>query len=295
MQTQKRLEAASPYLFIAPQLIGFVLFVLGPVVAVFVFSVQSRSLLTGETNFVGLENYTRMLFEDRLFYTTMFNSLVFAGGLVPANMALALLLASLLTKGHRGVTVFRTVFFAPVVVSAVAWAIVWRFLLEADRGMINQYLSFLSIDGPNWLRESNWAMFSVIVNRVLKNVGLNMVLFLAAMINIPGDYYEAATLEGANGFQRFRRITFPLITPTTMMVLMVTLVNSFKVFDTIMLLTRGGPGHATTVLVYYIYHQGFRVFRTGYASGLSVVLFVLVFTLTIVQWSLRKRLSHYEV
>ncbi len=292
--TQARRNSISGYLFIAPQFVGFLVFVLGPIVAVFVFSLQSRSLLTGESTFIGLQNFRRMFFEDGLFLVTMRNTLVFAGGLVPANMALALGLALALSRGRRGVGFFRTVYFAPVVTSAVAWAIVWRFLLEADRGLVNQYLSVFSITGPNWLREPGWAMLSVIVNRVLKNLGMNMVIFLAAVINVPGEYYEAATLEGANAVQRFRHVTFPHIMPTTMMVLVITLVGSFKVFDTIMLMTQGGPGHATTVLVYYIYFQGFRVFRTGYASALSVVLFVVVFALTLAQWSARKRLSHYE-
>ncbi len=292
--TRAQRESISGYLFIAPQFLGFVIFVLGPIIAVFVFSLQSRSLLTGQSAFIGLDNFRRMFIDDRLFLVTMRNTLVFAGGLVPLNIALALALALALSRPRSGLATLRTVFFAPVVTSAVAWAIVWRFLLEADRGLINQYLAILSIEGPNWLREPGWAMLSVIVTRVIKNVGLNMVIFLAAVTNVPEDYYEAATIEGAGPVRKFRSVTFPLIMPTTMMVLVITIVGSFKVFDHIMLMTQGGPGHATTVLVYYIYFQGFQVFRTGYASALSVLLFAVVFALTIAQWSVRKRLSHYE-
>ncbi len=292
--TRAQRESISGYLFIAPQFLGFVIFVLGPIIAVLVFSLQSRSLLTGQSAFIGLDNFRRMFIDDRLFLVTMRNTLVFAGGLVPLNIALALALALALSRPRSGLATLRTVFFAPVVTSAVAWAIVWRFLLEADRGLINQYLAILSIEGPNWLREPGWAMLSVIVTRVIKNVGLNMVIFLAAVTNVPEDYYEAATIEGAGPVRKFRSVTFPLIMPTTMMVLVITIVGSFKVFDHIMLMTQGGPGHATTVLVYYIYFQGFQVFRTGYASALSVLLFAVVFALTIAQWSVRKRLSHYE-
>lgn len=292
--TRARRDSISGYLFIAPQFVGFLLFVLGPIVAVFLFSLQNRSLLTGQSTFIGLDNYRRMFFQDRLFLVTMRNTVVFAMGLVPFNVALALVLAIALARNRRGVGVFRTVFFAPVVTSAVAWAIVWRFLLEADRGLVNQYLALFSVSGPNWLREPGWAMFSVVFTRVIKNVGLNMVIYLAAVTNVPEELYEAATIEGAGAFRRFRSITFPLIMPTTMMVLVITIVGSFKIFDHIMLMTQGGPGHATTVLVYYIYFQGFQVFRTGYASALSVLLFLVVFVLTLAQWSVRKRFSHYE-
>ncbi len=282
------------YAFVAPQMIGFFLFVLGPLVAVFWYSFQTRNLLTGQAVFTGLENYRNMMSTDPLFKKTMFNSLVFAMGLVPLNVSLALLLALMLSKKLKGITFFRTLYFAPVVTSAVAWAIVWRFLLQGEQGVINQCLALVGIHGPNWLQEPGWAMFAVIITRVFKNVGLNIVIYLAAITNLPKHYMEAASVDGANKLQTFWKISFPLLMPTTMLITIITIIGSLKVFDHIMLMTAGGPSNATMVAVYYIYYQAFRFFEIGYASSLSVILFVLILLLTIVQWGLRKRLSHYE-
>ncbi len=292
---KSKLRAAAPaYFFIAPQMAGFLLFVLGPTVAVFVFSMQSRNLLTGVNLFVGLENYRTMFAGDPLFVKTLVNSLVFTLGLVPTNIALALGLALLLAKQIRGGGLFRTVFFAPVVTSAVAWAIVWKFLLQGDAGLVNQYLSIFGINGPNWLQQPSWAMVSVIFTRVFKNLGMNLVLYLAAITNLPEELVEAARIDGASNLQILRRIKIPLLWPTTLMISVLTVIGSLKVFDHIMLLTGGGPGNATMVLVYYIYYQGFQFFETGYASALAVVLFVIVLALTLAQWRMRTRLSHYE-
>lgn len=282
------------YAFVAPQMLGFFIFVLGPLIAVFVYSLQTRNLLTGQASFVGFANYRNMVSADPLFVKTLWNSLIFAGGLVPLNVGLALALSLMLSKKLKGITVFRTLYFAPVVTSAVAWAIVWRFLLQGEQGVINQCLAIFGIQGPNWLQEPGWAMAAIIITRVFKNVGLNIVIYLAAITNLPEQYAEAASVDGANRFQAFWKISFPLLMPTTMMVTIITIIGSLKVFDHIMLMTAGGPSNATMVAVYYIYYQAFRFFEIGYASGLSVILFALVLILTMVQWSLRKRISYYE-
>lgn len=286
-------DAWYGYLFIAPQMIGYFVFVLGPLLAVFYYSLQSRNLLTGQSVFVGFENYQTMFAEDPLFLKTMRNSLVFAAGLVPLNVIGSLGLAMLLSKAVRGISFFRAAFFLPVVTSAVAWAIVWRFMLQ-DTGTLNQLLQAIGIEGPRWLRDPNWAMLSVIVTRALKGMGINMIILLAAIKNIPNDYYEAALVDGATGWQAFRRITLPLLSPAIFLVTMLVLINSFKVFDTIFLMTRGGPANSTLVLVYYVYYQAFQFFETGYASALSVMLFAVTLVLAVVQWSLRRRLVFNE-
>lgn len=289
-----RQDAIFGYLFIAPQIIGFLLFVIGPVIAVFVFSFQERNILTGVIQPVGLANYERMTGGDPIFSTVLVNSIIFTAGLVPLNLALALVLAVMLNRRMRGVTIYRTIFFAPVVTSAAAWAIVWRFILQGEAGTLNQILAFGGITGPNWLREPEWAMFSVIVTRVLKNVGLNVIIFLAALQSIPREYDEAAMVDGANVVQRFFRITIPMLSPTILLVTVLTVIGSLKVFDHIVLMTNGGPSNATTVLVYYIYFQAFRVFNTGYASALAVSLFILALIATMTQWFLRKRFVYSE-
>ncbi len=282
------------YFFIAPQLLGFLLFVLGPIVAVFIYSFQERNLLTGEVAFVGLDNFFYIFCKDNLFNKVIINSLIFTAGLVPLNLILSLGLALLLTNKLKGISLFRTIYFAPVVTSAAAWAIVWRFMLQHESGPINQYLALIGLDGPNWLRDPYWAMVSVIVTRVFKNMGLNMILFMAAIIGLPKSYDEAAMVDGANRWQMLRYITLPQLAPTTLMVAVITVIGSLKVFDHIVLLTGGGPANATMMLVNYIYHHGFQTFETGYASSLAVVLFLLALGLTVLQWSMRRRFVYHE-
>ena len=290
----KRVDTLWGYLFIAPSMLGFLMFVLGPLLAVFLFSLQTRNLLTGQTAFIGFENYRVMLLEDQLFSKTMLNSLVFTAGLVPLNIIMAMTFAILLSRETVINRLFQTIYFAPVVTSAVAWAIVWRFMLQGQQGVVNQLLGIFGINGPNWLFEPGSAMFAVIFTRAIKGVGLNMVIFLSALTNIPEDFKDAARVDGAGGWQIFRHITFPLLAPTTLMVTIITIIGSLKVFDTIVLLTNGGPSNATTVLVYYIYYQAFRFFETGYASALAVILFIIALGFTVIQWGLRRRLAYAE-
>lgn len=287
--TLRMREALVGWLFVSPITLGFLIFFVGPLVAVLGYSLTEWNLLTQQSTFVGMDNYVDALTDNPDFWHVLRNSLVFAGGLVPLNMALALTLAIALSRPFRGVVVFRTLFFAPVVTAAVAWAIVWTFLLQGESGAVNQALATIGIDGPNWLRDPNWAMFAVIVTRVFKTVGLNMILYIAALQSIPRDYEEAARLEGASGWQVFRLITWPLLAPTTLVIMIITVVGSLKVFDHIYLMTGGGPENGTLVLAFYIYEQGFEFFDTGYASALAIILFVLIILLTVTQVILRAR------
>ncbi|AUG55888.1 carbohydrate ABC transporter permease [Thalassospira marina] len=283
----KTREAVTGWLFVSPILTGFLIFFIGPLIAVFYYSTTEWNLLSQQSRFVGMANYVDALSRNETFWDVLINSLVFAAGLVPLNMALALGLALALSKSRPGAVFFRTVFFAPVITSAVAWAIIWTFLLQHESGAVNQGLSLFGIDGPNWLHEPDWAMVSVIVTRVLKTVGLNMILYIAALQSIPRDYAEAARLEGASGWEIFRRVTWPLLAPTTLVIMVITVVGSLKVFDHIYLMTGGGPQNGTMVLAFYIYEQGFKFFNTGYAAALAVVLFGLILMLTIAQMVLK--------
>ena len=287
--TLKMREAMEAWLFLSPTLAGFLIFFVGPLVAVVWYSLTEWNLLTQQAVFVGLDNYDDALFRNPDFWLVVRNSVVFALGLVPLNMALALALAMALSRRFAGVVFFRTVFFAPVVTSAVAWAIVWKFLLQGEAGFVNQMLAGIGIAGPNWLREPDWAMFAVIVTRVIKMVGLNMILYIAALQAIPRDYEAAARLEGASSWQIFRMVIWPLLGPTTLVIMVITTIGSFKVFDHIYLMTGGGPENGTLVLAFYIYQQGFQFFDVGYASALAMIMFVIVMVLTIVQLALRRR------
>lgn len=290
--TMARRDAAAGYAFIAPQLAGIVTFVLVPLGLVFWYSLHEWNVLASSFTFVGTANY-QMLLTDPNLPAVLLASAIFSAGLVVFNMALALLLAVLLDQKLRGMVVFRTLFFSPVVVSLVAWTIVWSFLLQANGG-INGMLSLIGIEGPNWLRTPTTAMMSVVVVQVFKNVGLNMVLFLAALQGVPKELYEAARVDGAGRFKQFRRITLPLISPTILLTSIITIVGSLQVFAQIAVLTQGGPGMSTTVLVYYLYQQAFQFHFFGYGSTLSILLFLIVAVLTFVQWQMRKRIVFYE-
>lgn len=287
--TLKMRETMEAWLFISPTLAGFLIFFVGPLIAVIWYSLTEWNLLSQQSVFVGLDNYQDALVRNADFWQVVRNSIIFAIGLVPLNMGLALALALALSRPFRGVIFFRTVFFAPVVTSAVAWAIVWKFLLQGEAGFVNQLLAEVGIYGPNWLREPDWAMVAVIVTRVIKMVGLNMILYIAALQAIPRDYEAAARLEGASSWQIFRMITWPLLGPTTLVIMVITTIGSFKVFDHIYLMTGGGPENGTLVLAFYIYQQGFQFFDVGYASALAMIMFVIVMALTITQLALRRR------
>ncbi|MGE0310327.1 MAG: carbohydrate ABC transporter permease [Lautropia sp.] len=287
--TLRRREALEAWLFVSPTVVGFSIFFLGPLVAVVVYSLLEWNLLTQRSTFVGLSNYAHALGDNPDFWLVVRNSAVFAAGLVPLNMTLALVLALALSRRFFGVVFLRVVFFAPVVTSAVAWAIVWKFLLQDKGGAVNELLALVGIEGPNWLREPGWAMAALIGTRVVKMVGLNMILYIAALQSIPRDYEAAARLEGASGWQVFRMVTWPLLAPTTLVIMVITTIGSFKVFDHIYLMTGGGPENGTLVLAFYIYQQAFSFFDIGYASALALIMFVVVLALTVVQVMLRQR------
>ena len=292
---QRRLEALTGYAFVTPQLIGFILLVLIPLINVFIYSFHNKNMLYGTNLYVGLSNYEKFFTGDKLFWKTLGNTFRFSILLVPLNLVLSFLLALYLGERLFGSRYIRTVIFLPVVTSGVAWAIVWKYLLQSGTaGPINYFLSKVGITGPNWLTDKNWAMISVVINRVLKNLGANVLIFLGAVMNMPQDVIEAARLDGANEWAVIRRIKLPLLMPTVLMVTIVTMIGSMRVFDTIRLMTDGGPEGSTMVLVYYIYHQAFKMFNTGYASAIAVILFIIVLLLTILQWTLRKKVSHYE-
>ena len=285
-------DALVGYLFVAPQLIGITLFVLVPLGLIFYYAFHEWNVLAGTFTFVGLDNVEKLFTDPRLGPVLQATG-IFSGGLVVLNLGLALLLAVLLNRRWRGITAFRTIFFSPVVVSLVAWTIVWGFLLQ-DNGGINGLLAVIGVDGPNWLREGWTAMLAVIIVQVFKNVGLNMVLFLAALQGVPQELQEAARVDGAGRATIFGRIILPLISPTILLTLIITIVGSLQVFAQIAVLTQGGPGISTTVLVYYLVQQAFDFHQFGYGSALAILLFLIVLVLTIVQWQLRKKWVFHE-
>ena len=290
--TMRRRDELAGWLMVAPQLAGIVAFVIVPLGLVVWYSLHEWNVLAGTFDFVGGSNYQALADDPRL-GPALRATAVFSAGLVVLNLSLALFLAVLLNQKLRGTVAFRTLFFSPVVVTLVAWTIVWGFLLQ-DNGGVNGLLDLFGIDGPNWLRSGGTAMASVIVVQLFKNVGLNMVLFLAALQGVPAELYEAARIDGASAWARFRRVTVPLISPTILLTMILTIVGSLQVFAQIAVLTQGGPGTSTTVLVYYLYQQAFQFHHFGYGATLSLLLFGIVLVLTVVQWRMRKRWVFHE-
>ncbi len=290
--TWQRRDSLLGYVFVAPSVLGALLLVILPLGAVAWYSLHDWNALSGRFRFAGAENYTALL-EDGTLRASLGASVLFSVGVVVLNISLALLLAVLLNQKVRGSTFFRVVFFSPVVVSLVAWSIVWGFLLQ-NSGGINAFLGTFGIEGPNWLREGWSAMLAVVVVQVFKNVGLNMVLFLAALQGVPEEMLEAARLDGAGALRRFSSVVMPMISPTVLLVSIITVVGSLETFALIDVLTAGGPGNSTNVLVYYFYQRAFRFNDFGYASAIAMLLFVIVLGLTLLQWQTRRRWVHHE-
>ncbi len=238
--------------------------------------------------FVGAANFAELL-KDPLFWKSLGNTATYVFGRVPANLAISLVLAVLLNRRVIGRNFVRVVLFLPVVCSNVAVALMWQPLFDPTVGLLNRALALVGARPVPWITSVEWAMPSVILVGIWKEIGYFMVIFLAGLQGISSSYYEAARIDGANAFQEFRAITLPLISPATFFCLVTAIIFSFQVFDITTVLTNGGPGNATNTIVMLVYQNAFRFFRMGYASAAAYVLFVVVLTLTILQNQLSKR------
>jgi ABC-type sugar transport system permease subunit len=274
--------------FILPNFLGFALLTLVPMVFGLALSFMEWSPW-GDPEWVGFANFDRM-FHNPTFWIALGNTAYYAVGHIPLTIAVSLGLALLLNRALKGLGFFRTALFLPYVASLVAVAVVWNMLFNPTSGPVNQFLqSFGVTDPPGWTASTTWAMPAVIVASVWRDMGYYMVLFLAGLQTIPPELHEAATVDGANAWQRFWNITLPALRPTTFFVLVMCTVASFKVFDLIIVMTDGGPGRSTKVLSQLIYEEGIREGRFGYASAISLVLFVLVAGFTTIQFLLQRR------
>jgi multiple sugar transport system permease protein len=243
----------------------------------------------GVASWVGPENFTRLM-SDARFHTALFNTLYYSAVHIPLTFAVALGLAMLLNRKLRGVAFFRTAAFFPYITSIVAIAVVWNMLFSPEFGPINHFLSTIGIDNPpGWTSSADWSMPAVIIVSVWREMGYYMILFLAGLQTIPPELYEAARMDGANAVQRFWNVTLPSLRPTTFFVTVMLTIGSFKVFDIILVMTGGGPGTSTLVLSQYIYNKGFVENDFGYASSVSVVLFLICITVTLAQFFVNKR------
>jgi len=284
---------SAPYIFLLPVLIGMLVFSAGPILVSFILSFTQWDMVS-PPQWIGGGNYADIIASD-LFWQVFRNTAYYAALAVPSTIAIALFLALAVNRKLKGIAIFRTAFFMPVVTSMVAVAIVWGWMYNPDYGLINYLLhAWFNVRGPSWLQDPNWAMPAMAVVGVWKATGYNMIIFLAGLQSIPDEYYEAARLDGANRRQRLFSITLPMLSPTIFFVLVVTLIGAFQLFEQTYILTRGGPANATLTLSYFIFQNAFQFFRMGYASALAYVLFAVVFLLTLFQWRYQKKWVFYQ-
>lgn len=288
-QKRKIRNNMTGYAFILPNLIGYTIFVFIPVIFSFVLSVMSWDGSKKPMQFVGLANFAE-IFGDRVFRGTLTHTIVYAVMTVIPTLILALLLAVLLNNKLKGVAIFRTAFYFPYIASIVAVGAVWNMLFQPDFGPVNEILKFIGIGNPpRWVVDKNWAMVAVAIVSVWKYMGYYMIVYLAALQGISSSLYEAASIDGANGWQKLWRITVPMLTPTTFFVMIMLTIQCFKVFDLVYVMTGGGPGNATKTLVNYIYEKAFTSWEFGPASAGAIVLFVIVLVITLIQFSGEKK------
>ncbi|WP_309119772.1 sugar ABC transporter permease [Paenibacillus sp.] len=290
----QRMESLAGFLFVSPMLLGVTVMVLLPILAALYLSFTEWSMITGieGIKWIGMENFDK-LFHDTKFLKGLRNNAIFLLT-VPVYLAISLILAVLINKFVYMKGFFKVIYFLPYISSVVAVATVWRVLFHPSMGPVNQFLMSVGIDNPpKWIADPQFALVSVMMISVWISIGYNMIVYMAGLQSIPRDLYEAADIDGANGFVRFFRITLPMLSPTTFFLLITGIIYTFKVFDIIAVLTAGGPAGSTNVIVYYLYETAFVNLKIGYASSQAIFLFLCVLVITFVQWVGQKKWVNY--
>jgi multiple sugar transport system permease protein len=288
----RRQEAIAFYLFILPWIIGFFLFYLGPMLGSLYFSFTKWDLLT-PPEFVGLENYVRIFTRDPLFLQSLKVTVIYTLAYIPLDMAFGLLIAVLMNRKIRGIGALRTIYYMPSVLSGVAYVVMWMWMFHPQNGLINNALFGLGIEGPRWLLDPQWAL-SALVIMSLWGVGRSMVIYLAGLQDISPELYEAASIDGANIWQKFRRITLPLLTPSILFNLIFGFILTFQSFTNSFVATNGGPLDSTLFYVLYLYRKAFEHLQMGYASALAWILFIIVLIFTLLIFASSRRWVYYR-
>src|SRR5699024_1308571 len=290
-KVRKIKENLTAYSFIAPNFIGFAIFTLGPILFALVLSLYQWDG-SNPMKFIGLDNYVRMWNDTRV-HDAFWNTIIYALGTVPLTLVFSIGTAILLNQKIKGRNIFRTISFFPYVASLVAVAAVWNMIFSPVNGPINEILRLIGVmDPPRWAADKDWAMFTVIIFSVWKQMGYYMVIFLAGLQGISAELYEAAELDGANKWKQFINVTLPQLKPVTFFVLMILTINSLKVYDIVYMITQCGHGTSTLVLVYEIYNTAFKNWDLGYSSAISMLLFVVVLFVTIIQFKGEKNFAN---
>lgn len=286
-------DALWGYLFALPWLIGLVVFFLGPIIASFGLSFTEYDIIS-PPRFIGLANYRKAFFEDKLFWPSMLRTLEYSVVIVPVGLFGSLFLAVLLNRGAKGTSWFRTMFFLPTLTPAVALVLLWSWLLQPEIGPVNLALGAVGIPGPKWLASSQWALPSIMIINLWASIGGNtMIIFLAGLQGVPESLLDAAAIDGAGPWSKFRHIVLPMISPTFLFNLVLGVIGALKVFTTAFVATNGGPAYSTWFFALHIYQQAFSFLKMGYGSALAWVFVVVVLFFTFIQLSLSRRWVYY--
>lgn len=280
-----KIEKHPQYLFILPAFLGTLVFIIVPVLMSFGLGFVEWDLIS-KPEFVGLNNYTD-LFKEPLFYKVIWNTFYYAFFTAVFSILIPLILACKLNSKIKGAGFFKSAYFLPYVTPMIVIAIVWTWIFDPNYGILNWMLGLG--DAIKWLYDEKFAMPALIIVSVWKNIGYNMIILLAGLQSIPESVYEASELDAAIGIKKFLYITLPLLTPTLFFVSIMTVISSFQVFDLIYLMTEGGPGNSTMIMVYWLFKEAFEYFNIGKASAIAYILFVIILVLTSIQWITRKK------
>ncbi|CAM4124638.1 carbohydrate ABC transporter permease [Paenibacillus alkaliterrae] len=287
-------DTLAGYLFISPMLIMTVVLMVIPILLSGIISFTDWNFIAGlkSINFIGFDNYTKMLSDENFTRSLANNFLLMI--VIPVSLFIALILAVLINKATYFKSVFKVIYFMPFISSFVAVAILWRVLFHPTSGPINGLLMSIGIDNPPaWLADPSFSLISVMIIMVWAGIGFEMIIFMAGLQNIPQDLYEAADIDGASKIRQFFSVTLPLLSPTTFFLLITGIVGSFKAFDLIMILTNGGPAGSTSVIVFYLYEVAFIQLKSGYASAIGIALLLLILAITVIQWIGQKKWVNY--
>ena len=290
---QLRQEERLAWLFVLPVVLGIGIFQIYPTVFSLYASLTQWNLLT-PPRWIGLDNYVDLFTTDRFFFQTMQNTGVYTFGVVVPAMIIALIFAILLNQEIRGKYLYRAIYFVPVIVPAVAVALLWNWLYEPNFGLINSALRVIGIKGPAWLGNTEWAMRAVIIQSIWAGLGFNIVIYLSGLQSIGREYYEAASIDGAGFLHQFFYITLPLLSPVTFFILVTGIIGTFQDFTVPFIMTGGGPAGATQLVVMYLYGLAFRLQNMGTASAVAYIVFIVIVTLTALNFLLARRWVFYE-
>lgn len=288
--SNKTKRILSAYFFLVPNVTGFLIFTLFPVVASFLLAFCEWDIFS-PIKWIWFDNFIRLI-KDKDFWYYLYNTFYFMLG-IPIGMAVSLAMALVLNQKLKGIVVFRTVYFMPVVSSMVAIALVWRWIYNPDFGLLNSFFHWIGIKAPpKWLSSTEWAKPALIIVGTWQGAGYNMLLYLAALQGIPQELYEAASIDGASWWDTFRFVTWPMLSFVNFFILIMGIIGGFQAFGIQYVMTGGGPAGSTTTIVYYIYNHAFQWFKMGYASAISWFLFLMMFIVTLIQWHSMEKKTH---